>query len=151
MLLSPKGLIVARWSTLKMVQSCAWQGGAGLCQAGGLSFYVGFSMGLFECLYNMKAGFPLRGGCRRARQRLYPFDDFSSHKASHFCYILWLEGNQKKKKKRRESLSPTHIPGEGKRELSKNLQTYFKTTVILITFSRNMLKTIFLNLQHLSG
>jgi len=105
----------------------------------------------FECLYNMKAGFPLRGGCRRARQRLYPFDDFSSHKASHFCYILWLEGNQKKKKKRRESLSPTHIPGEGKRELSKNLQTYFKTTVILITFSRNMLKTIFLNLQHLSG
>jgi len=101
MLLSPKGLIVARWSTLKMVQSCAWQGGAGLCQAGGLSFYVGFSMGLFECLYNMKAGFPLRGGCRRARQRLYPFDDFSSHKASHFCYILWLEGNQKKKKKKK--------------------------------------------------
>lgn len=72
---------------------CAWKGGAGLCQEASVPLDVGFPVGLLECLHNMKAGFPLRGGCKRAKQRLYPFDDFASHIASHFCYILWLEGN----------------------------------------------------------
>lgn len=88
-------------------------------QEASVSLYVGFSMGLFECLYNLKAGFPLRDGCKRARQRLYPSDDVSSHIASHFCYILWLEGNKKKKKKKGISKSNPHSWGGEERTVKE--------------------------------
>lgn len=116
----------------------------------GASFplHTGFSVGLLECLHNMNSDFPQREMDARwieSQAGAVSFWWLASHTVSHFCYILWLDRNHKVQSTflRREI---NH--GLGKGELSKNLQIYFKTTITLIAFSRNMLNATFFSLQH---